>query len=138
MSINQRIATGAAVAVITVAALAGCHGNTTTGASTVPSLRAVATSTAAVQTEKDLKAISAKCGTDHAAGQITAAKELLGGKDSRAKLWDKCGVPKAKRSVVENQALDAAEKAHLVHGGHDARVIYFTKTLPHIILENQA
>lgn len=127
--------TALAGAAIAVAALAGCHGSSGTGSAKASAL---ATGSAAAAAKANLAVISAKCGTTTAAGQIAAAKQLFGGKVSRAELWAKCGVPQAKRPVVETQALDAAEKAHLVKGGHAARALFFEETLPKIIEANQA
>jgi hypothetical protein len=133
MTINQRILSGAAVVVIAAAVVAGCRPSTTdTGQAKI-----AASSTAAAQVKTDLKQITAKCGTSSAAGQIAAVKDMKS-KAGRATLWTRCGVPAAKRSAVESQALTALEAAHLVSGGHPARVTYFTVTLPGIIQRNQS
>lgn len=128
----NKLVTGTAAAAIAVAALAGCHSGSGTGSAKA---KAAASSTAVQTTKKNLEAITAKCGTGSAAGQIAAVKDLRT-KAGRARLWAKCGVPAAKRSAVQTQALDAAEHAHLTT--HAGRVTYFEVTLPAIIERNQA
>lgn len=124
-----------ALAVTLVAVLAACGGKN--GSADSAKASALATGSAAAAAKANLAVISAKCGTTTAAGQLAAVKEL-GSKAGRQALWAKCGVPQAKRPEVETQALDAAEKAHLVSGGHTARVTYFEVTLPKIIEAAQA
>lgn len=132
------LGTTAAGAVLAVS-LSACHsgGTSVSGAQASARAAALATSSAAVQAKKNLAAISAKCGTTFATGQIAAAKDLTT-HTGREKLWAKCGVPQAKRADVEAKALDAAEKAHLFTGGHTARATYFAVTLPNIIEAAQA
>jgi hypothetical protein len=113
-----------------VLALGACHGSSGTPAAAKVS--AAATGSAAAAAKANLAVISGKCGTATAAGQIAAAKEMTT-HAGRQTLWAKCGVPQAKRPEVETQALAAAEKAHLVSGGHAARATYFEVTLPKII-----
>jgi hypothetical protein len=129
----KSIIAAAAAAVAIAATVAGCHSGGTTSAK----VKAEATSTAAAAAKANLAVISGKCGTTTAAGQLAAAKDMTS-KTGRAALFAKCGVPKAKRPVVEEQALAAFEKAHMVSGGHPARVTYFTVTLPKIIEANQS
>jgi hypothetical protein len=129
-----------ALAVTLAAVLAACGGKNGSGdpaPSAKAAVSALATGSAAAAAKANLAVISAKCGTTTATGQIAAAKDMTS-KGGRAALFVKCGVPKAKRPVVEEQALDAFEKAHMVAGGHAARVTYFTVTLPKIIEANQA
>jgi biotin carboxylase len=136
MGSNGKRAAGlAGLGLAGVLALSACNGNSGTPAAARVS--ADATGSAAVAAKANLAVISAKCGTVTAAGQIAAAKDMTS-KAGRQALWAKCGVPKAKRSQVETQALAAAEKAHLVSGGHAARVIYFDSTLPSIIEKAEA
>jgi hypothetical protein len=135
MGKNGRRLTALAVAGIALpAALAGCGGHKSADAAKASAL---ATGSAAAVAKANLAVISAKCGTTTAAGQIAAAKDMTS-KVGRAALFAKCGVPKARRPVVETQALAAFEKAHMVSGGHPARVTYFEVTLPRIIEANQS
>lgn len=139
---KNRIAAGAVTLAVAGILAAGCSSGSGThisnqGGSMGSRVSTAATSTAAARARADLKVISAKCGTVTAAGQLAAVREL-GSKAGRETLWARCGVPKAKRSAVETQALAAAEQARLFKGGHDARVKYFTVTLPGIIEANQA
>jgi len=123
-----------------VVALSACHGGGSNGAaatSAAARASALATSSVAAAAKANLAVISAKCGTTTAAGQIAAIKDM-GSHAGRQALWARCGVPASKRPAVEAQALDAFEKAHIVSGGHPARVAYFTVTLPKIIEANQA
>lgn len=115
-------------------ALLGCGGHKSADTARASAL---ATGSAAAAAKDNLTVISAKCGTTTAAGQIAAVKDM-GSKSGRAVLFARCGVPAAKRPAVEAQALDAAEKAHLVSGGHQARVTYFEATLPKIIEANES
>jgi len=135
MEVNGRRA-GAALTALALAgtlALSAC-GHKPAGAARASAL---ATGSAAAAAKANLAVISAKCGTTTAAGQIAAVKDMTS-KAGRAALSAKCGVPAAKRPAVEEQALAAAEKAHLVSGGHTARVTYFEVTLPKIIESNEA
>lgn len=136
MGKNRKRAAGfAGVALTGLLALSACHsGGSGTDAAKASAL---ATGSAAAEAKANLAVISAKCGTTTAAGQIAAAKDMTT-KAGRAALFAKCGVPAAKRPAVEAQALDAAEKAHLVSGGHAARVTYFGVTLPKIIEANES
>jgi hypothetical protein len=127
----------AALAVAAALAACGPHGSTVPAASAAARVSAEATSTAAQQAKKDLLRVSVKCGTVTAAGQIAAVK-AIGSHAGRQALMAKCGVPASRRPQVEAQLLGAAEKGHLVSGGHPARVKYFTVTMPGIILAAQA
>jgi hypothetical protein len=131
---GKRVAALAGLALAGMVVVSGCHASSSPAASKVS---AEATSSAVAAAEANLAAISAKCGTTTAAGQIAALKDM-GSHAGRQALWAKCGVPADKRATVEAQALDAFEKAHMVSGGHPARVTYFTVTLPKIIEANQA
>lgn len=130
---GRSIAGPALAAAALAVAVTACHG----GSGSSGAAASLATSTAAAAAKANLAVISAKCGTVTAAGQVAAVKDL-GSKAGRAALFAKCGVPAARRPAAETQALDAAEKAHLVSGGHAARVTYFEVTLPKIIEANES
>lgn len=134
---GRRLTALAVTALAAAGVLAGCHSGGGGSGTPAPSAAALASGSAAAAAKANLAVISAKCGTTTAAGQIAAARDMTT-KAGRAALIAKCGVPKDKRSVVETQALDAAEKAHLVSGGRAARATFFEVTLPHIIEANQA
>jgi hypothetical protein len=134
MGNNSRRAVVAALVLVPVAVLSACGGNKGADAARASAL---ASGSAAAAAKANLAVISVKCGTATAAGQLAAVKDL-GSEAGRQALWAKCGVPKAKRPVVETQALAAFEKAHLVSGGHAARVAYFGVTLPKIIEANES
>jgi hypothetical protein len=126
---RKRLAALGAAGIVLLFALFGCGGHKLADAAKASAL---ATGSAASAAKANLAVISAKCGTTTAAGQIAAARDM-GSHAGRQALLGKCGVPAAKRPAVETQALDAAEKAHLVSGGHAARVVFFGTTLPKII-----
>lgn len=131
---NRMVLGFGALAVAGLVAVTGCKSS---ASSEGIKAKGIATSTAAAQAKANLKVISAKCGTVSAAGQLAAAKDMTS-HAGREALFTKCGIPASKRSAVETQALAAAEKAHLVSGGHTARVTYFTVTLPKIVEANQS
>lgn len=129
--------TALAAAVLAVAACGGHHAPSAASSSDAARAKAMASSTAVAQGKAALEEITAKCGTGTAAGQVAALKDL-GSHAGRQALLAKCGVPKDKMNTVEVQLVAAAEKAHLVKGGHAARVEYFTVTLPGVIAANQS
>lgn len=134
---GRSIAGPALAAAALAVAVTACHGGSGSSGAAASRASSLATSTAAAAAKAHLAVISAKCGTVTAAGQVAAVKDL-GSKAGRAALFAKCGVPAARRPAAETQALAAAEKAHLVSGGHAARVTYFGDTLPKIIEANES
>jgi hypothetical protein len=131
---RKRLTALGAAGIVLLAALAGCGGHKSADAAKASAL---ATGSAAAAAKANLAVVSAKCGTTTAAGQIAAVKDM-GTKAGRAVLFGRCGVPAAERPVVETQALAAFEKAHVVSGGHPARVTFFEVTLPKIIEANES
>lgn len=137
----KRIAiTLAGSAIAAVVALTGCHGSSGSGAAAdgaASRASALASSSSAALAKQNLAKVSAKCGTTTAVGQLAALNDMKT-HAGREKFMAKCGIPKSQYATVEAQILDAVEQGHLMTGGHSARVILFTQTIPAILLKAQA